>query len=391
MTNEERRQERTKLIREASMFQSKPERVPHISFFVTWKILDYGCKLSEAMNDYDLMEKVCRQHQELYNFDAIFELGARNAIRIPNALGGTTYQVNDEAGTVTYIDTPICYSGELDELAADPNKFFWEKGMARKYKCWEDKTVTLERMQDVMNEQNKFIGYYQRILKVMTEEYGMPSFTAPNGFCYCGLDFLFNSILGIKGLSIEMRKNPTKVEDCIAALNATMFEPGLAALQNAPDGPNMDYCFDYDITMLVHTILNRKQFERFLWPDFGRVLDALRDRHKTLRLFMEGSAKPFWEYFQDYPKGMITMHPEQDDVFEVRKALPNCAINGGMPVNLLGNGTPQECVDRVKLCVDELGRDGGFLLCQDKMVSFRNDATRENVLAVSEFIQNYRN
>ena len=51
MTNQEQKQYRTKLIRDASMMQKKPDRVPHVSFFVTWKILDAGYKLSEAMNE----------------------------------------------------------------------------------------------------------------------------------------------------------------------------------------------------------------------------------------------------------------------------------------------------------------------------------------------------
>ena len=95
-------------------------------------------------------------------------------------------------------------------------------------------------------------------------------------------------------------------------------------------------------------------------------------------------------FFKDYPKGMICMHPEQDDVFELHEALPNCSIIGGMPVALLGNGKPEECVDRAKLCCDELGKDGGFILCQDKMVSFKNDATSENVKAVCDYMQNGR-
>ena len=96
------------------------------------------------------------------------------------------------------------------------------------------------------------------------------------------------------------------------------------------------------------------------------------------------------EYLKDYPKGIITMHPEQDDVFELRKELPNCAILGGMPVSLLGNGTVKECVDYTKRLCDELGHDGGFILCQDKMVSFRNDAKPENVKAVCDFVREYR-
>ena len=111
----------------------------------------------------------------------------------------------------------------------------------------------------------------------------------------------------------------------------------------------------------------------------------------TVRLFMEGSSKPFWDHFQDYKKGIITMHPETDDPFEMRKALPNCAILGGMTVELLGRGTPQECVDRTKELIDGLGAfDGGFVLSQDKMVTFKNDARPENLKAVSDFVLNYK-
>ena len=390
MTNQELKSYRTQLIRDASMMQKKPDRIPHVSFFVTWKILDAGYKLSEAMNDYSIMEKVVRLHQEKYGFDAIFEYGGRNAIRIPQALGGSTYQVNDEAGTINYKDTAICEADELDELIEDPMKFFYEKGMAKKYPCWADKSVTVEDVQWAIDEQTEFIKYHMNITRIMQEEYGMPAFTAPNGFTYPGLDFLFNSIRGIKGLSIDMRKQPEKVEQAIHALNKLYFDPGLNTLKNAQEGPDMNYCFDYDITLLCHTILNIKQFERYLWPDLKAVLDTLAEKKKTVRLFMEGSSKRFWEYLKDYPKGIITIHPEQDDVFEIRKELPNCAIMGGMPVNLLGKGTKQQCVDRVKLLCDELGRDGGFILCQDKMVSFRNDANPENVKAVCDFIREYR-
>ena len=75
----------------------------------------------------------------------------------------------------------------------------------------------------------------------------------------------------------------------------------------------------------------------------------------------------------------------------MRKELPNCAILGGMTVELLGRATPEECVERAKALVDGLGAlDGGFVLCQDKMGTFKADARPENLKAVSEFIVNYR-
>lgn len=80
--------------------------------------------------------------------------------------------------------------------------------------------------------------------------------------------------------------------------------------------------------------------------------------------------------------------PEKDDVFELRKAFPNVAISGGMPTALLGRGTPEQCVDRVKELADGLG--DGFMLSQDKMISFRNDCKRENLQAVCDYLQTFR-
>lgn len=120
------------------------------------------------------------------------------------------------------------------------------------------------------------------------------------------------------------------------------------------------------------------------------MLDVLAKKGKTVRLFMEGSSERFWEYFKDYPKGTIVMHVEQDDVFKLRKELPNVAIMGGMPVTTLGGGTKQECLDLTKRLCDELGAEGGYIFSEDKMVSFRNDANPENVKAVCDFLREYR-
>lgn len=389
MTNEELRLYRAKLFRDASSLERKPEKIPHMSFFVTWKILDAGYKLSEAMNDYDIMEKVVRRHQEKYGFDCILEMGARNAIRIPMALGNCSYYVNDEAGTVNYVDKSICEHDELRELAAGVKKFFWEKGMARKYDKWANGTVTLEDMQKVVDEQTAFMQYMGRISQIMQNEYALPPYAAPRGYGYIGLDFMFNTVRGIRGLSIDMRKDKGALQEACAALNEIYYKPGIDALRAAPVGPAMHAAFDYDLTLLCHTILNNKQFAEYLWPFMKETLDVLAEKKMTVRLFMEGSSKRFWSYFKDVPKGVIVMHPEQDDVFELRKELPNVAILGGMPVSLLGTGTKEQCVERVRRLFEELGKDGGFMLTQDKMVSFRNDANPENVKAVCDFVREY--
>ena len=88
LTLSELKSYRIKLCRDAASFK-KPDRIPHISFYITWPILDSGYKLSEALYDWDIMEKVMKEHQERYNFDAIQCLGTRNPMKITEACGMT--------------------------------------------------------------------------------------------------------------------------------------------------------------------------------------------------------------------------------------------------------------------------------------------------------------
>jgi len=129
MTNPELMQYRAKLFRDAASF-NKPDRIPHLSFFVTWKILDGGYTLNEGLRDYSVMTECIKQHQEKYNFDAIFELGVRNIIRMVDHLGGGTYIVTDDA--IEYKDNALVNIDELDDYIKDPLKFIWEEGMKKK-------------------------------------------------------------------------------------------------------------------------------------------------------------------------------------------------------------------------------------------------------------------
>ena len=57
---------------------------------------------------------------------------------------------------------------------------------------------------------------------------------------------------------------------------------------------------------------------------------------------------------------------------------------------MLNNGTSQECVDYAKKLIDELAYDGNYFFGADVMLSYPNDCKRENLLAVNEFVSNYR-
>ncbi len=379
---------RIQLIRDATGFQKKPERIPNISFFVTWKILDAGYKLTEAMSDYDIMEKFVLYHMQHYRFDQVFDVGVRNAYRVSKAMQSSSYIVDDDAEVVSYKDFAYCKPEETDQFAANYYKFLWEVGMPRKFPWW-GKDAPLSVIQNAYNEQNQFFAFSQHIRQVLYEDLGIPFNGAPNPYATISMETVLAYVFGMRGVAIMMRRDKGKLHAVLDALDALFFTPQLEKLKQI-EGPNLNYSFDYIAAILAHNFMNISQWEEFYWPYLKKVLDVLAEKKCNCVLFMEGSALRFADYFKDYPKGLITLLPEQDDVFELRKAMPNVAILGGMKNSMLGNGTKQECLDYAKRLIDELGADGGYLFSQDKMGSYRIDANPENLKAVCDFVLDYR-
>ena len=368
--------------------EKKPDRTPLVSFFVTWKILDSPYKLTEAMNDYDKMEQVVRHHQEAYGFDTMFDFGTRNPYRVAQAMSSPTYIVDDEAECVSVRDIHICEPKQGAQLAANYEKFLWEVGMAQKFPWWKE-DASLQKIQNAYDEMMRYFGYSMKIKNIMKTEYGLPVVTAPNPYAAIPMENILGFILGMRGTAMMMRRDKPGLHAMIDAMNELFFTPQLEALKKLPEGGNMDYCFDYLSAMLAHNFMNPDQFAEFYWPYMKQVLDVLCEKKMHALIFSEGTILRYKDCFKDYPKGFLTILPETDDVFEIRKELPNIAIMGGMPNSLLGRGTKQACLDRAKRVIDELGCDGGFMFCQDKMGSFRNDANPENLKAVCDFVREY--
>lgn len=389
MDSKELKKQRIALFRDAAAFK-KTERIPYLSAAVTWKISDAGYPISAAMTDYTLMEECVRAFLNKYPVDAMLDMGIRNQFRVTQAFGSEGYYYYTDT-SVGIHDHAHCTVDTLQDYLADPVRYTWEHILPEKYgEDWQQKDLaTWKRTFKEYMDYTKFIIH---ISSVTGKEYGIPSM-APNnpmkGAIQFGIEELEANLLGIKQLSIAMRRSPDKIEDFVRRWDAEHIDPIVEKLKKAK-GPNYKYCFDASIMMLAQNILNPKQFERFYWPSLKKLLDAYMQAGQSVRIFTEGSILRYADYFKDYPKGLLTFHLEQDDPFEVRKALPNVCIMGGMTTDLLSKASAEECVAYAKRLCDELGAEGGFIMSENKMLSFPNDARSENLSAVCNFVRDYR-
>jgi hypothetical protein len=371
--------ERSELFSNAIAFKHNP-RVPISSTFFTWKYLDAGYDLNVALRDLDILEKVNLDFHETYQFDAYSDFGWRNSIRVSDALGGKFHYVDKTGEYVIADDRVLIEADEYHEYMADPDAFYWSKAFKRY--CKDD--LTIAELNTAMMEFLAFGQFTTKMIDKCINQCGALITLTMSGLIMTPVEDLFNSIRGIKGLALDIRKNREALQEMLDFLWETKCQRSLEA------GLTADwtgYATPLSTVFLGHSILSVKQFEELYWPYLKKIVDAAIAHNKPIYIFSESSFLRFAEFFEDIPKGIMLIHPEQDDIFEVRKRLPNIALAGGMPTSMLGHATPQECIDYAKRLIDELGE--GYVFSQDKMISYRNDVKRENLLAVNDFVRNY--
>ncbi len=355
------------------------DRIPHFSNFFTWKILDSELrpKLSGALSDYGTLDRIQCEFQERYDFDVHYDLLARNLLKPAALLGGNHHLVDDEQESINFFDHTLLQDDEYPAYKTDRWGTSWNM-FRRKY---PELSQGLMAKAIAVNMENNAYNPYMK--KKFAERYGCPS--CYNYIAQVPHERFHKYYRGIKAASMDLRKRGGVLLDTYDAMMEDEIMPGVHAALAADTS---DCMIDLMVPLLAHTMMNMKQWDTFYWPYLKQILDAALAADQTVMIYLENSLIRFKEYFQDYPKGFLVLVPELDDVAELRTAIPNACIVGGMPAQLLGRGTPEECVDRAKKVIDQMG--DGFILGQDKMMSFRNDCRRENLLAVCEYVQNFR-
>jgi uroporphyrinogen-III decarboxylase len=103
-------------------------------------------------------------------------------------------------------------------------------------------------------------------------------------------------------------------------------------------------------------------------------------------VFYEGVYDGRLQYLRELPKGRTIGRFDRSNLFRVKQVVGDVmCIQGGFPVSLLTNGTPDEIRTLTKEFCEVVGRSGGFIMstntamheCRGDLVKTWVDATRE--------------
>ncbi|APC07477.1 uroporphyrinogen decarboxylase family protein [Neomoorella thermoacetica] len=365
----------------------KPDKVP-IAFSVgEWAVKYTGSTLEEVYYNLDKsIEITCEVVQDL-DFD-IF--GGGPTLWWPpmfDAMGSKLYKFPgihlEENSQFQYMEEEYMKPEDYDDFIANPTEWLATKYLPRiseefarpgSYRA----TVALI----------KSAAAYAMASNVMakgwekwTKEHGVVPSTS--GFTKAPFDTLGDTLRGMKGILLDIRRRPEKV---LAACEAIIPHNIAYALI----GARGDTTLPCKATLHrgAYPFLSMEHWEKFYWPSLKAVIEGLWAQGKRMYFFAEGNWTPYLERIAELPEKSIVFIIDTTDAKKAKEILGGkFCLWGGVPTTLLTYGTPAQVKDCVKQAIDELACDGGFVLAPGGAVM--SDAKWENIFAMIEAGREY--
>jgi hypothetical protein len=195
-------------------------------------------------------------------------------------------------------------------------------------------------------------------------------------------DVFSDSLRGMRGAMLDMYERPEQLlKGCEQQLEKSLGRIKMMP----PPGENPR------ATLYLHRgadgFMSLKQFERFYWPGLKGVILALVDKGYTPCVFFEGSYTQRLEYLLELPRGKVVAHLDSTDIYKAKEILKDhMCIRGNVPATLLHAGTVQEVKDYCKKLIDDIGKDGGLIVCPR---SSPEKSKPENLKAMIDFTKEY--
>lgn len=391
----------------------KPDRVPVVSLAGFFMARYAGLTHAEAMYDYERLAEAWKQSTQKLNWDMAPPPFTMFPGPVMELLGLKTFKwPGQHLGDMLpyqFVEDEYMLAEEYDEFLKDPADFVIRKMMPRMADSlkplgmlppihWMSSGYTmimlfstfaglppitemLKQIIKVGEEMNKFNAAQAKLAQDLAG-LGYPMITA--SFTEAPFDWISDMFRGLRGVMLDMYRQPDKLKAAIDLLTPFMIDCALGLAQQTGNTR---------IFIPLHRgaggFMSNEQFEEFYWPSLKKVMLAFIDAGMTPMPFLEGDYTPRLEYLAELPKGKVLGH---FDVIDKKKAKAiigdTMCFWGNVPAELLVTGTPQQVKDYVKELIDIFGDNGG-LMVDGAVDGVPPESKPENVEAMTEAVFEY--
>ncbi len=202
------------------------------------------------------------------------------------------------------------------------------------------------------------------------------------GQSHAPFDILADTLRGTKGILLDMYRQPEKILTAVDKLIAMNIAVGLEGI-NMSGKPIVFFALHKG----DDTFMSAKQYEKFYWPTFQKVILGLIEDGAVPLLFAEGSYNNRLEIIKDLPRGKVIWYFDRTDMFRAKKILgDNACIMGNVPASLMCTGTPKEVKEYCRKLIEVCGEGGGFILAGGASIDKGDPG---NLRAMTEAVMEY--
>jgi hypothetical protein len=377
----ELQKERIQNLIDATSFR-EPKKVPVGAEILTWPFAYAGVRYADVMNDPIKTFEAYVKFLDDIELDFLWGGGVTSAVRAIQAMGCEYYDLGIDGTAIIHKqpDVEFMKTEEYADLIGDIDAFKAKLLRQRvkalqlpKGQAYEKVLLALKAIRSYA-EANAMISKYIFEEKEIAPLTGAVNFLGP-------LSILFDKYRGIRDTLLDLRRRPELVRQACDVILADRAKPILAL-----DPKDFSYPYPFCSTVYhVECFLSPALFDEYYFKHFKEICLPLMEAGAKFFLKGEGAFLHTLNRFRQLPKGSVIFMLDQDDPFEVNKAIGDWqTIGTGITADLLQMGTKQQCVDFVKRCFDTFAPGGGFIFMQNKPLLCAADAKPENLLAVYE-------
>lgn len=285
----------------------------------------------------------------------------------------THHQGTEETGAMLADEYPI--------FIEDVEKYMMNVILPRRYpilqKPYPENYEALKKGYASIMEHIEHIQFNK---KYAAEKYGVPTLFGTLGVA--PMDILMDYFRGFAGIMSDIRRRPEQVLEACEAIERYAERVMYPLVKKGET-----------VTLPLHLppFLGPKNFEKFYWPSFKQSIDFIIKKGGHADIALEGDWTPYMDWLFEFPRGRVSCIVDQGDIIAFKKKYgDHVSLAGGLSLEMLKSGTPEQCADEAKRIIDECGPGGGFMLSTDKQIMFASDLNHDNMKAVEKVVLSYR-
>ena len=390
----------------------QPDRMP-VALHATFWLAKYGeISFERLMYDYDKLKEIAERAVLEFDPDVyspmVLSVGSGRSLE---AIGFKQVEWPGhgvgENQPYQYLDREYMMADEYDEFIFDPTGFYLQKYLPRVAEAFEGidqlpvfpglhyfrlvagirpfakpaVRESLEKIIKAAEEVDRLANHHAQFTQTMTN-HGYP--------CHYGTtavspyDFIADYFRGARGMMTDLYRNKDKLLELLDKASIFLLRQTINSAQLT--GNPIVFI---PIHWAPDAFMSQKQFEKFYWPSFRKMLMGMIDAGLVPMPLWEAVCEKRLETIADVPAGKCIYWFERTDMVKAYEVLGDTvALRGNLSPSMMTTGTPDDVDAAVKHLVDNIWNKGGNMIL-DGAFGLADETPVANVRAMFDAARKY--